>query len=209
MPGNVVAGIARWYADCMGYEQATIDADAEGPIRHKLTVEEFLILDEAGVFGDDRVELIDGEIFVLSPIYQPHGRVLADITIEMGLALRRLDAGLRCYTPVSTLIDKFNLPEPDLLVAEDDGGDGFMSRDAIRIAVEVSGSTIRYDLVKKAELYARFGLPEYWVVDVNGRRIIRMHRPDAGRYIHRAEFAFGGPIPSATIPGLIIDTASL
>lgn len=208
MPGNVVAGIGRWYVDRMGHEQAMIDAEAEGPIRHKLTVEEFLILDEAGVFPTKHVELIDGEIFVLSPIFIPHSRTLLLVTVEFELAVRQLGGAMKCYSPVSTLLDNYNLPEADLLVAAP-MGDRFVAPGEISIAIEVSSSTLRHDLVKKAEVYARAALPEYWVFDVQGRRVIRMHQPSEERYAHRAEFAFGEPVPSATIDGLVIDTASL
>jgi Uma2 family endonuclease len=193
----------------MGHEQPIAAADVEGPIRHKLTVEEFLILDEAGVFGEKRVELIDGEIFFMSPVHLPHGEVFVMLSYEVVGAVLRLNRGLKCYSPVSTLIDNFNLPEPDLIVAANPGGDRFMSREAVRLVIEVSSSSLRYDLSRKAELYARAGLPEYWVADVRGRRVIRMAEPRADEYSERAEFAFGEPVPSATIPGLVVDTASL
>lgn len=193
----------------MGHEQPISDADIEGPVRHRLTVEEFLILDEAGAFGDDRVELIDGEIFVLSPLYKPHAEVLMALSYELFGAVRRLNSNLKSYSPVSTLIDNFNLPEPDMIVAIDDGGDRFMAPDAVRIAIEVSASTLRHDLVKKAALYARSGIPEYWVVDVRGRLIVRMHASGASGYAERAEFAFGDPVPSATIAGLVVETGAL
>lgn len=193
----------------MGHEQPIAGADVEGPIRHKLTVEEFLILDEAGAFPSQYTELIDGEIYVLSPIYLPHSRTLANMTIEVGLAVRRLGTALTCFTPVSTEIDDYNLPMPDLVVAEDDGGRRFMAREAVRLVVEVSSSTLRHDLVTKAELYARSMFPEYWVVDVADRRVVRMHGPTDGAFTRRDEYAFGSPVPSATIPGLVVDTASL
>ena len=192
----------------MGQEQPIAPADVEGPIRHKLTVEEFLILDEAGVFPTDRTELIDGEIFVLSPVYEPHASALLTMSYELEAARRRLGSSLRAYSPVSTLIDNFNLPQPDLMLAEG-GGEGFMSGSAVRLAIEVSSSTLRHDLVKKAKLYAAAHIPEYWVVDVQGRRIVQMHAPIDGTYSQRVEFTFGEPVASAAIPGLIVDTASL
>jgi Uma2 family endonuclease len=193
----------------MGHEQPIADADVEGPIRHKLTVEEFLILDEAGVFGDKRVELIDGEIFDLSPTYQPHARVLSELTIELGLAVRQLGSSLRCYTPVSTRIDDHSLPMPDLMVVEDDGGDGPVVPRSVRLVIEVSASTQRHDLVKKAALYAGAGISEYWVADVKRRRVTRMHGPVGHEYMQCVELPFGAQIPSATIAGLVVDTASL
>jgi len=194
---------------CMGYEQPIVADDlVEGPVRHKLTVDEFLILDEAGVFPSKHVELIDGEIFVLSPIFMPHARTLHMVAVEFELALRRVSSALLCFSPVSALIDEHSLPQADLLVAVSDGGDGFMAPENVRIAVEVASSSLRHDLGTKAELYARAGLPEYWVFDVHGRRIVRMHEIVAGEYSERAEFAFGEQIASATIDRLVVDTTS-
>lgn len=195
----------------MGHEQPilAVDSEGEGPIRHKLTVKEFLILDEAGVFGDDRVELIDGEIFVLSPLHKPHAEILVMLSYEVVRAVLGHASGLKCYSPVSTLIDDFNLPEPDLIVAIDDGGTHFMAPQAVRLAIEVSASTLRHDLVRKAEIYSRAQIPEYWVVDVAGRRVIRLHGPGAGGYAERVEFAFGASVPSATIAGLVVETGAL
>jgi Uma2 family endonuclease len=192
----------------MGYEQPIADADAEGPTRHKLTVEEFLILDEAGAFPTDRTELIDGEIFELSPVHEPHASVLLTMSYELEAARRRLGSSLRAYSPVSTLIDNFNLPQSDLMLAEG-GGDGFIAGSAVRLAIEVSSSALRHDLVKNAKLSAAALILEYWVVDVHGRRIVQMHTPIAGAYSQRVENTFGSPITSATIPGLIVDTAAL
>ena len=87
--------------------------------------------------------------------------------------------------------------------------DDFVTPATARLLIEVSSSSLRHDLGRKAALYARTGVPEYWVADVKGRRIVRMHRPVEGTYTERAEFAFGAMVPSATIAGLTIDTAPL
>jgi Uma2 family endonuclease len=52
----------------------------------------------------------------------------------------------------------------------------------LRLVVEVSDSTLGFDLTTKAELYARAGIAEYWVVDVAARRLIVHHEPREGLY---------------------------
>ena len=191
----------------MGVEQAIVAA--EGPARHLLTVEDFLILDEAGAFARvGRVELIDGEIFVLSPIYRPHSITLWELTVEVGLAVRRA-SGLEGLSPISARLDQHSLPEADIVVAAISSTDGFASPETIRLAIEVADTSLRYDLGKKAALYARTGVPEYWVADVRGKRIIRMAVAVDGRYTERTEFAFGEQVPSTTIEGFFVDTSSL
>lgn len=188
--------------------QTTILEDREPP-RHLMTVEEFLILDEAGAFEDiGRVELIDGEMYVLSPLFRPHGATVVELSVAFHEALRRIDTPLRLYAGLSAHLDAHNLPEADLVVAIDDGTD-FATPETTRLLVEVSYSSLRHDLSRKAALYARTGVPEYWVADVKGRKIIRMRAPEGRTYTVRDEFAFGERIPSATIADLVIDTSSL
>jgi Uma2 family endonuclease len=52
----------------------------------------------------------------------------------------------------------------------------------ILLAVEVADTTLGFDLTTKAALYARAGIPEYWVLDVNGRRMIVHRDPQDGRF---------------------------
>jgi len=54
--------------------------------------------------------------------------------------------------------------------------------------VEVSDSSLGFDLTTKAALYARAGIVEYWVLDVAGRRLIVHRDPRAGRYISVAAY---------------------
>lgn len=191
----------------MGNETAILD-QAAAPYRHLLTVDEFLILDEAGAFEKlGRVELIEGEIFVMAPLYRPHARVLFQLTIAVGLAVDGLP-GVEALTPVSAHLDDHSLPEADIVIA-DIVQEKFVSSPNVRLLIEVADSSLSHDLGRKLRLYARNGVPEYWVADVNGREIIRFHAPAGEAYIERATFAFGDPVPSATIEGLTVDTSRL
>jgi len=193
----------------MGNEQAILTE--REPRVHRITVEEFLALDEAGFFDEvGRVELIEGEIIEMAPLFRPHARTLLELTIAVGLAVREIP-GIEALTPVSTRLDPHSLPEADIVVATivPDEEEDFVTAAMARLLIEVSASSLGHDLGRKLRLYARTGVPEYWVVDVNGRSIIRMHAPEGEAYTQRTEFAFGDAIPSATIPDLTIDTARL
>ena len=193
----------------MGQEQAIGIHPVGEPHRVPLTVRDFLLLEDAGAFeGLGRVELIDGEVFTVAPLYYPHGDTLFELTMALGLAVREVE-GFRATTPVSAELDANSLPEPDLLVVKDGVGDRFVTPEYAQIFIEVSASSLRHDLGRKLRLYARSGVPEYWVADVKGGRIIRFHAPAGEEYAERATFAFGDLVPSATIPGLTVDTARL
>lgn len=193
----------------MGSQEAIARRLEGGPRRHRLTVHDFLMLDEAGAFtGIGHVELIDGEIFTVAPLHAPHAWIQMELTVEIGLAVRQLP-DYRAYTPVSAELDVNSLPEADIVVARK-GGDGrFVTAAFVQLLVEVADSSLRHDLGRKLRLYARAGVPEYWVADVKGRRIIRFHAPAGDAYDERTEFAFGDTVPSATIAGLTVDTARL
>lgn len=195
----------------MGSERTIVATSDAEPYRHLLTVRDFVTLDEAGAFeGLGRVELIEGEIFVMAPLYFPHGRVHADLTIDVGNAVRLLGSALQVATPVSAALDPHSLLEADIVVVNAEGFEGdLINAEMVRLVIEVSASSLRHDLGPKLRLYARTSIPEYWVADVSQRRIIRLHAPHGEDYLERAEFAFGEAVPSANIPGLIVDTARL
>jgi Uma2 family endonuclease len=78
-----------------------------------------------------------------------------------------------------------NEPQPDLIVLKRERA-AFVSANPqppdIRLLVEISDSTLNFDLSVKAALYARAGIVEYWVLDVAGRRLFCHRNPDGGRY---------------------------
>jgi Uma2 family endonuclease len=76
-------------------------------------------------------------------------------------------------------------PEPDLIVLNRPSREIRNSNPGpadIRLIVEISDSTLGFDLTRKAALYARAGIPEYWVLDVASRRMIVHRDASAGRY---------------------------
>lgn len=192
----------------MGSDQQISIAEAE-PCRHLLTVRDFLTLDEAGAFDEiGRVELIEGEIFRMAPLHRPHARITMVLSGLIDAAVEALDAGIEALSEPSAELDPHSLPQADIVVA-DAADEDFVTPRTVRLLVEISASSLRHDLGPKLRLYARTGVSEYWVADVEGRRIIRFHAPAGEAYAERAAFAFGDVIPSATIPGLTVDTARL
>jgi Uma2 family endonuclease len=179
------------------------------PRKLLLRVEDFIVLQESGALDAfAKSELIDGDIYTVNAIYRPHAGILADLNADLVYAVRASGLALKVYTPVSTRLDDHNLPEPDLVIATIES-EQFVSGRSVRLAVEVSASSLAFDLGKKAQLYARSGIPEYWVVDVTGRRIFQMTVPIDAAYSVISEVRFGDTIASITIPPIAIDTTAL
>jgi Uma2 family endonuclease len=153
-----------------------------GLIPARLDVETVYALTEAGVLREgERFELIDGEIVPMSAAKANwHG--IMESRLLHALA-RVLPERFRLYPAPSITLAPLILVEPDFAVLQR----GSMIREVrgpdTILLVEVSDSSLSYDLRVKAPLYAAHGVPEYWVVDAI-RQTIRVHRdpqPDGYR----------------------------
>ena len=175
----------------------------------KLTVKDFLTLAEAGSFDRyARSELIEGEIWVVNSIHRTHARVQAEMTTEISNALRTAGLGLIVYANPSTELADDSLPEPDIVVGVPADGKWVAGTEVV-LAVEISVSTLKMDLGRKLRLYARHGIPEYWVVDPDARLLHQFWgRTDDG-YREQRDIALGAPIIAATIERLSVKTTRL
>jgi Uma2 family endonuclease len=151
------------------------------PRRKRWTRDECALLESSGIWERERLELIDGELISKTGQNPPH-------VIVLGLMMNWLmDTFGRDRINVSAPIDvapgdnPINEPEPDLRVLArpyQSFRAGNPQPGDVTLLVEVSDSTLRFDLTVKANLYARAGIVEYWVLDVPGRRLI-VHRDPA------------------------------
>lgn len=175
----------------------------------KLTVKDFLLLSDAGAFEDyARAELIEGEIWVVNAIHRRHARAHAALTVELGIALKAIDSPLDLFSNPSTELSNISLPEPDIVVAVPENTKTLAGPE-VRLAVEISDSTLDMDLGRKARLYAKHGVPEYWVVDVDARVIHQMWEPSEDAYREQKQVAIGPALAAATIVGLTVVTDAL
>lgn len=131
---------------------------------------------------DDHVELLDGTITAMTPQGVAHARIICELTDHFAYAVRGA-AKLRVQLPL-TLPDNSE-PEPDLAIVSLDEArrrDGH-PRSAL-LVVEVARDSLTKDRHVKGAIYARAGVTEYWIVDVDACAI-EVHRdPErvAGRY---------------------------
>lgn len=170
----------------------------------KLKVEDFLLLDESGAFADySKTELIDGEIYAMNAQHSWHARTKTLLATELNIALRALGSNLEAWAEPSTRISDYSLPEPDVVLTRHRGR-GVVPLETVALLVEVSDTTLDIDLGRKLRIYAEAGVPEYWVVDLKGGRVVRMWEPVGDVYRRRDELALGGMLASVTINGLAV-----
>ncbi|WP_288457626.1 Uma2 family endonuclease [uncultured Sphingomonas sp.] len=178
------------------------------PGKYRLTVDDYLRLAAGGTFGDRRTELIEGDIWIMSPAHTLHARIQGALALAIGQALPG-EAGLSLLIAPSVRLSDDTMPEPDLAVAVVDHSEAVLPGRDLRLAVEVADSTLASDLSVKQSLYAGAGIPEYWVVDVRGVVIHQMWAPEGENYRERRTVVFGEPLVAATVAGLVVETTGL
>ena len=178
------------------------------PQPRKWTVQEFDQLGSLGCFEGRRAFLLDGVILEQGPTDPPHANAL-EVLAEALRAIFGTGWRFRIQTPLH--LDQFNNPMPDLAVVAGQPGYHADHPTTAALVVEVSDTTLQTDLTDKAERYATAGVPEYWVLDLNGRvlHVLRDPQPlpaSLGATAYRTHLILG---PSDSIWPLAVPAASL
>ena len=154
---------------------------------------------EAGVLGrEEKLELIEGELYVLSPKHNRHEK------IKLGLVrffAKKLSEDIQLGVETTLYFDDDTFVEPDLHMFPINVPTDKVKGPDVLLAIEVSDSTLGYDLKRKPPVYARFGVAELWVIDAqNG--ITHIHTdPEPDGYakieIRNADETLVAPFDSA------------
>ncbi len=149
--------------------------------RRAFTVDEYHAMAEAGILTtEDRVELLDGEIIAKVPIGSRHATCV-DRLSEMLFEGLQGRAVLRVQGPVR--LDAGSEPQPDLmLLKRRDYSRGHPGPEDTLLLVEVSDTTIDFDRNAKLPIYARSGIPEVWIVNLDTRSVEVYSTPLDGEY---------------------------
>jgi Uma2 family endonuclease len=153
------------------------------PRRHLLTADDVLEMVRVGIIREgERIELIEGELIDMVPINPAHAGLVARLNRMIIRAAGDLGT---LWTQSSVRLSDLNLPEPDFALLRyraDDYRERLPTADDIFLAVEVSHSSLRFDRNRKAPLYARLGIPELWIFDVEKDVVIRFQKPGPKGY---------------------------
>jgi Uma2 family endonuclease len=150
-----------------------------GPRPLRWTCAEFHRFGDMGVFEGRRAMLIDGVILEQGPMSPPHA-----VTLELVREALRMTVGtgwwLRQQSPL--MLGQYTDPKPDLAIVPGRPRDYAGHPTTAVLVIEVADSSLDFDTNVKRLLYARAGIREYWVVDINGRRLLVYRDPPAGDY---------------------------
>ena len=173
--------------------------------RKRFTVDDYYRMAEAGILQPtDRVELVEGEVVEMSPIGDRHAMAVNRATMVFA---RGLGDKVVVSVQNAVRIDRYNEPQPDVVLIrprEDFYGVRHPRPDDVVLLIEVADTTVRYDRNVKVPIYARSGIPEIWIVDLN-KEVIHIYRgPSHGVYSQletkrRGESVSPEAFPSFTI----------
>ena len=152
--------------------------------RRKFTREEYYRMAEAGILREDeRTELIEGEIVTIPPASPEH----AAQTMALYERVRGLFGRGYHVRVQSPLAFGESEPMPDLAVVKGKPADYKHAHPTYAVLViEVAQSSLPYDRTVKTSLYAKAGIPEYWIVDLEHRQLEVYREP-----IESPDSAFG------------------
>jgi Uma2 family endonuclease len=184
--------------------------EAPTPQPVAITVDQFRLLDENGAFDQfSKTELIEGVIYAMQGQHRPHAYAKSELAFRLREQLRKIGSRLYPIVEGSVEMGRHSVPEPDISITAAPDGEGYMPLSSIALAVEVADSSAAFDLGKKALVYARHGVPEYWVLDIPARAVHQLTGPGAEGYRERKTVPLGGSIASATIQNLVVETDGL
>jgi len=131
---------------------------------------------EVGLFWGQRVELINGEIHVMSPQNDPHASAIMHLTHVLA---RRVPEDFRVRVQLPLAISDISEPEPDIAIIKLEPG-VIRNRSGCpttaKLVIEVADTSLSRD-VKKADAYASAAVSEYWILDLQGERLHVYRKP--------------------------------
>lgn len=138
---------------------------------------------EVGILGKGaRVELIEGEIIDMAPIGSPHAGMVRWLTQWLSRQVTNL-AIVSVQNPV--VLGTHSEPEPDVALLrprEDFYSTSHPASEDVLLIIEISDTALHYDREVKVPLYARHGIPEVWLIDLENRAVEIYRQPGQGGY---------------------------
>lgn len=148
-----------------------------------ISAREYYKMAEVGILKpEDDIELINGEIIKMSPIGSKHPAYI-DLLDELLKDLLGKKVQVRVQSSVR--LDDYSEPEPDLMILKR-RKDFYINRiptpKDVYLIIEVANSTLEKDRKIKAPLFAKAGIPEYWILNIPDKQLECYSSPKSGKY---------------------------
>lgn len=175
------------------------------PTKHRFTVEQYSKMGEVGIFGmEQRMELIEGEIIEMSPIGAKHAGSIN--------RLNRIFASLVGNQAIISIqnsirINNYSEPQPDIAILywrEDFYVESLPLPSEVFLLIEVADSTLKYDREVKAIIYAKAGIPELWIANLEAQIFEVYRQPSDTGYQQVQIYGKGEVINLLMLPDVAI-----
>jgi Uma2 family endonuclease len=176
--------------------------------QHRFNVAEYYRMAETGVLKPDaRVELLNGEIFDMSPIGPFHGDV-TDYLNEVFVAASK--GRWRTRVQNSLWLDEHSEPQPDLVLAQPVSYRQRHPRpENVFLLIEISDSTLEFDQGEKLSAYGRGGISEVWIVNLVDLVLEIYREPHFNGYGSKTVLRAGDQAKPQAFPDVAVDVAEL
>lgn len=177
--------------------------------RRRFTADEYEQLGQAGILRDERVELLEGEIVLMSPIGSRH---IATVIFLDRLLQRTLGSRALISVQCPVRLDPHSEPEPDVAVLRR-RDDYYAARKPgpadIHWLIEVARTSADFDCSVKADLYARAGVAETWIFLLDSGTVEVLREPSPGGYRNVRTAGPADVLSPMAFPEVVLPVASL
>jgi Uma2 family endonuclease len=175
---------------------------AEGFDRRAFTVNEVLRMQDAGIFSErERFELIEGEIVPMQAKGPLHETLKSELNMAMAKAL---PSNLILSVEPSVYLSADTFVGPDIIVFPRPVKFDNLKGSDILLLIEVAASSLTYDRSVKVDLYAKYNVHEYWLVDAYQRTTHQFIDPHRGKWRRGNEVGSGEALTHSLLPGFSI-----
>ncbi len=173
----------------------------------KFTYEDYVLLP-----GDRRYELVEGGITVVPAPNLDHQRILRRLEKVLLEHIEQNHLGELFFAPCDVVLSAENVVQPDLFFVSAERA-GILTEANVQgapdLVIEIlSEGTRQHDLQIKRKLYARFGIPEYWIVDPAAKTIEVLAWTEAG-YRAVAVYSHDARLASSVFPKLDLNLSEI
>jgi Uma2 family endonuclease len=187
--------------------QPTTTTAAEGLPRRRFTVAEIEQITAAGIlFEDERFELIGGEIVPMQAKGNRHEILKTALMIHWA---RKLPADILFTTETTFRLSDDTFLEPDYVFYPKDKGLAALSTETAMLVVEIADTSLHYDLGRKANLYAAFGVAELWVINAVTLETRIYREPTATGYRSAIDLSASQRLVPKLLPALAVALSEL
>ncbi len=179
-------------------------------IRYRFTVADYHRMVEAGILTEEnRVELLDGEIVEMAPIGSRHAACVNRLT-----QLLAEQVGRRAIVSIQNPIPlgEHSEPQTDLALLKprpDFYAQSHPGPEDVLLVAEVTEASAEYDRKVKVPLYSKFGVPEVWLVDLQGKKIEVYRHPSSEGYRELSAVQPGESLAPLALPDLVLSAEAV